>query len=281
MQLKSYKDASKIEERYLPQLATRQAECWWAKPFDEYRICQNTSCKAIFSTQEVLWDVLKIRAPESSCIDFRCTECWDETKEVYQQEEFIELMKEYFLWEVSWLLVLDESDQVEGFWVISKTNISSLMRLELNTRPGSYEINETIKKISQTLYEDENCEDEEIICFHQIYISPIVRNSDLSYQAFKNLFEINKDEYKDIPLIWESKYDNKFYPILRSMGVENITHDKYGYILQTLSKYSHILDFLETHNGYQDFLSGMIKYKKEARDILKKHPEFKKRKFYK
>ena len=281
MQLKTYKNASNIEEKYLSDLAQRQAECWWAKPFEEYKICKNENCRALFSIEEVLWNVMEIRNPQSSEVDFRCTECWDETEEIYEKEKFIMLMKEYFLWKVSWLLVIDEKDSVEGFGFVTKTNIRELMEFEFNTRPSSYNIEESIKKLWEILYEDEHSENQEIICFNQIYLSPLVRSSKLSYEAFKTLFEINKDEYWDIPLVWDTRYDNKFYPIIRSIWAENLLHDKHWYSLQILSKYWYILDFLYQHNGYQDFLWEMIKFKKEARTILKKYPELTGRKFYK
>ena len=253
MQLQTYKNASNIEEKYLPELAERQAECWWAKPFEEYRICSNDDCKALFSIEEVLWNLIEIRSLQSSQKDFKCTECWDETEEIYERERFISLIQEYFLWEVSAILIIDDQDSVEWFWVISKTTIRWVMEMEFNTRPRSYEIEETIKKLWRILYDDENAENKDVICFHQIYLSPLIRNSKLSYEALKRLFEINKENYKDIPLVWETRYDNKFYSILRSMWVKNLTDDKYWYILQTLPKYSGILEFLDTHSWYQDF----------------------------
>jgi len=190
-------------------------------------------------------------------------------------------MKEYFLWEVSAILITDDQDSVEWFWVISKTTIRWVMELEFNTRPESYETDKTIKKLWKILYEDDNAEDKDVICFHQIYLSPLIRNSELSYTALKELFEINKEDYKDIPLVWETRYDNKFYSILRSMGVENLTDDRYWYVIQTLSKYSKILQFLDTYSWYQDFIWEMIKFKRESRSILTRNPELSGRKFYK
>ncbi len=280
MQIKSYQDASKIENKYLPQLAERQAECWWAKPFDEYRICKNDSCKAIFSIEEVLWNILEIRNITSWKIDFSCSECTADTKEMYPKEKFIDMMKQYFLWEVSWVLVVDESDTVEWFWFTSKTTIRSLMEFEFNTRPSSYHIEDTIKKMWEALYGSEDVDQGEVICFHQIYLSPLIRESKLSYSVLKALLEIHRDDYRDIPIVWESKYDNKFYPILRSMGVQNLASDKYWYVIQTLARYSDMLDFLDIHSGYQDFLWDMIRYKKDSRRILKDSPELTKRKFY-
>jgi len=61
MKIKIYKNASEVEEKYLPDLADRQAECWWAKPFEEYKICKNNNCKALFSIEEVLWNLMEIR----------------------------------------------------------------------------------------------------------------------------------------------------------------------------------------------------------------------------
>ena len=281
MQLQTYKNASNIEEKYLSDLAQRQAECWWSKPFEEYKICKNDNCRALFSIEEVLWNLMEIRNPQSSEVDFRCTECWDETEEIYEKEKFISLMKEYFLWEISAILITDDQDSVEWFWVISKTTIRWVMELEFNTRPGSYEIEETIKKLWKILYDDENAENEDVICFHQIYLSPLIRNSQLSYAALKELFEINRQDYSNIPTIWEAKYDNKFYPISRSIWFQDFIHDEYGYIMQHISHYSDVLDFLDSHSWYQDFLWDMIKFKKEARSILKKYPGWSGRKFYK
>ena len=282
MEIKTYKNASKIEERYISDLALRQAECWWAKPFEEYRICNNRWCRAIFSTQEVLWDIMKIREIESSwSISFCCKECWDNTQEIYKKEEYIETMRAYLLWQVSALLLVDDNDVVEWFGVISKTTIRGVAELEFNTRPGSYEIEETIKKIWKVLYDDKNAEDKDVICFHQIYLSPLIRNADLSYQSLKALFEINREDYAETPTIWEAKYDNKFYPISRSIGFENIAHDAYWYVIQSIPNYSDVLNFLDLHEWYQGFLWEMIRFKRESRNILRKYPDITSRKFYK
>ena len=273
MQIKSYQDASDIEERYLHGLANSQAECWWAKPFDEYRICTNENCKTLFSIEEVLWDILNIRKSELRNSHFSCTQCNSETEEIYETQYFISEMKKYFLWEVSAVLIIDESDNIEGFWVLSKTTIKGVTEFEFNTRVWSYDQDQIIIDISKALYWVENAENEDIICFHQIYLSPLIRNSQLSYEALKSLFEINEERYKEIPLIWEPRYDNRFYPILRSIGWENLTHDKYWYVIQYLEKYGDMLEFLNTHDWYQSFLWNMIKYKRESKSILKEYPE--------
>ena len=280
MQIQSYKRAADIEEKYLPQLAKRQAECWWAKPFEEYLICVNKKCRAIFSSQEVLWDVMRVRHTPTQQINFCCTECWDTTQEIYNPHKFIKIMKEYFLWAVSSILVTDESDQVEWFGFVTKTTIRSLMEREFNTRPHSYDIEGAIKALWKKLYSSENSEHKNVICFNQIYLSPVVRSSKLSYEVFQKLFEINKDEYANIPLVWDTRYDNDFYPIIRSIWAEDILEDKYGYALQSLTRYWNVLDFLEKHNWFSDFIGSMIKYKKQAREILKNNPNFTQRKFY-
>jgi len=281
MQIELYRSGEIIKKEDIWILADRQAECWWAKPFNEYRICTNTDCKAVFPIEEVLWDILNIRDSGLRKTSFNCTECSSETEEIYEKEYIIQAIKEYFLWEVNLLLIKDKQSSIEWFWVTSKTTIRSLMEVEFNTRIGSYETEEIIKKLGHILYGDENAEDKDVICFHQIYLSPLIRSSELSYTALKTLFEMNRNEYKDIPTVWETRYDCKFYPISRSIWFENLEHDKHWYVIQHIPAYSDVLDFLDSHSGYQSFLWDMIKYKKESKKILKENPELVGRRFYK
>jgi hypothetical protein len=86
----------------------------------------------------------------------------------------------------------------------------------------------------------------------QIFVSENFRWKNIAYEMLKKLFELNKNEYKDLPIILETNFLSRFYAISRSMWFEDIDTDKYGYVIQWAKKYSNISDFLDTNNSFSD-----------------------------
>jgi len=280
MQIKKYKDASKIPEKYLKSLISSEIECWGAEPFDEYKICVSESCKRIHSIEEVHGDIENFRKNKESWDDFLCRECNSKTENIYDKNNFWEVIKEYIKWQVSAVLLLSEEDRVEWFWIISKTNLESLMDNEFNTRPNSYPKEETIKKLSKTIFWREDATLEDVICFHQIYVSPEFRDANISLKLLRELFFINP-EYKKIPVVGETRYDINFYTILRVMWSENICNDKYWYVLQYISRYKKMYEFLSENIWFKKVISIMKKFRIDSKNILKENPSFLDAKFYK
>jgi len=279
LEIKSYKDASLIPEEYLPSLVDSEIECWWSRPFDEYKKCDD--CGAIFSIEDVYGSLEEFRKGRDDWTDFNCLVCSCSTNFIYEKKAFLELLQDYIKKDVSAVLLVTAEQKVEGFWVLLKTTVWWLVENEFATRPGSYDKDLLKDKLSNELFWISDAYHKEIICLHQIYISPYFRHWDISFNIMKELFYLNK-EYLDFPVIWEAKYDNRFYPISRSMWFSNLLDDKYWYIVQIIQKYWLVLDFLQEINWYSDkkLISNLFKYKKESLRILKQKKKTLNTKFY-
>jgi hypothetical protein len=59
MKIEVYKNTSTILEKLLPSLIDAQIECWGSKPFDEYKICENEECRALFSIEDIHGSIKK------------------------------------------------------------------------------------------------------------------------------------------------------------------------------------------------------------------------------
>jgi hypothetical protein len=80
----------------------------------------------------------------------------------------------------------------------------------------------------------------------------------------------------------ETRYDSRLYPISRLLWFEDISTDKYWYVIQYLPKFSKILDFFSKNNTFfnPDLLSKKQYFKWYAMSILCENPKFLDRKFY-
>lgn len=278
MNIEFYKHAKDIPETYLTALVNAEIECWGSSPFSEYRICND--CSAIFSIEEVHWNFKNFKLSKSS-EDFECTECFCSTRLFYEKEIFIKQIKEYIKQNVSATLLIWEKKNIWGFWVTTTKDVEDLLDLELNTRVWSYNKEKVLSKISEEVFNLDNCSEEEISCLHQIYLSPDFRNWNLAFLVLKNMFP-PLEWNKNLPIITETRYDSKFYSISRAMWFTDLIADKYGYVIQYIKHYSEILDFFNNHDSFFDqrISNKRENYKKTALTILAKHSEFKKRKFY-
>lgn len=280
MQVLDYKDSSNIEEKYINSLFERQVECWWSEPFGEYKVCTNEKCSAVFSLEKVCWNISNLRN-WNIWNYFFCTECDSQTEFIYSNHEFLQIMKEYVKWQVSSILLIDDSDIVEWFWVVKKTTLEWLLNVEFATRPNSYDYEKVLEQISLSLFGKKDASFEEVICLHQIFVSDLYRWWNMSFDILKKLILLN-EEYKNIPVILETRFDSKFYPISRSIWFENISNDKYWYVIQSIWSYKQLIDFFTKNQSFysENNLLTILETKEEAKAILSQNGSFSWQKFY-
>lgn len=283
MKILSYKKASDIEEKYLSSLVDSEIECWWQKPFDEYKICKNPECKAVYSIEDIYENLRNYRNRVDNTIseNFRCLDCDSKTEFIYEKNEFVEIIKEYIKWEVSRVLLIDELEKVEGFWVLSKDSLENIIYKIFDSRPWSWDKEKAILEVSKKIFWNNNSRNEEFICSHQIYISPFAREWNIAVDLLRELFSLN-ESFRWLPIIGETRYDSKFYPITRIMWYQDILNDKYGTVLQASSSYDFVLNLFKSIQSFYDktIFKEILNYKRESSIILKENINFSKQKFY-
>ncbi len=265
LEYKRFIDAAQIPESYMQQLFNLEVQVWWQEPFWEYKICDNEECRRIFSIKQVHW--LSHEHDISRWDTFCCSECSSSTSYLYKSEEFYALMHEYVKNNVSMILLVWEGDVVEWFWILSQWTIGSVANFEFQTRPWWLLWEEIVENLSQRLFEKPDAGDEPIVCFHQIYLSEHVRDAAMSYKLLQELFFLVADVYQDLPVVWETLYNGRFYPVSRSLWFQDSVHDKYWYVIQYIEKYSDILRFLWENDGFQDFQKDLVRYRRHWKAI--------------
>lgn len=280
MKILSYKKASDIEEKYLSSLVDSEIECWWQKPFDEYKICTNPECKAVFAIEDVYKNLQNYRNRVDNTIseNFKCLDCDYKTEFIYEKNEFLEIIKEYIKWEVSRVLLIDESEKVEWFWVLSKDSLENIINYEFATRPNSYDKNKLLKKLSQKLFWFKYSWNEKVALLHQIYVRNIYRWMWFWKEILKNILK-NKWEEK-IPVILETRYDSEFFSMTKSMWFNDLINDKYWYVVQYISWNNNSFQFSKISNLFQSISDKFWFYKKESLKILLSNEKFSFRKYY-
>lgn len=223
MEIKTYKKASEIEEKYLSSLVDSEIECWWSRPFDEYKICSNSECRALYSIEDIYENIKNYRNRLDDILshNHKCEICDYETEFVYEKEKFLEMIKEYVKWEVSLVLLID-NEKVEWFWVLSKDSLENIMNFEFATRPNSYDTKYIYEKLDSNL---------EFNLIHQIFISEKYRwfwYFKLLFNQLLNFCNLNS------PIILETMYNSKFYSIIKSLDWINILSDRYWYVVMYL-----------------------------------------------
>lgn len=284
MRLETYPEAKKMPEKYLSSFVDAEIECWWSEPFSEFRICKNNLCKAVFSIEDVYWNIEEFQKRRELWIldnNFCCEECWDETEYIYEKEEFIELSKEYVKNDVSIILGLSNKKEVNWFWVISSTNVDSLLNVELNTRIWSYNKKLLLKNISESIFWIDDASEEKLLCLLHVYLAPYWREKNLCFELLKSMFLMKESEINK-PIIMETRYDSRLYPISRLLGFQDLISDKYGYVVQYLDRFSSIINFFKANNTFfkPDLIWRKQLYKWVAMSIIAKNPIFVNRKFY-
>lgn len=241
MEIFSYKEAKNIPDVFLPSLVKSEIECWWSEPFSEYKICNE--CSAIFSLEEVHGSLNNFRNNITSGDDFNCLECSWKTRYIYKTDEFFDLVKNYIKWDVSAILLVTPEQNVEWFGVLSKTTLRGVIENEFATRPWSYDKERLFVILSKELFGEESFSDEELICLHQIYISPDFRWIYKPFDVLKNMFLLREDDWS-LPVVMETRYDSRFFPITKKMWFRDLVDDKYWYVVQYISNYLKLLNFL-------------------------------------
>lgn len=281
MEIISYKNTSDIPEKYLPSLVDAQIECWWAKPFDEYMICSDENCKAVYSIEDVFWSYEDFKKYNTNTsIDFNC-KCWCDTELMYPKEDFYEVLIEYFKWEVITTLLLD-NDTVKWFWVLRKTSLNDILYNKLDYRPDSYNKDVLCNLLLEKSKEINCILDKEFIYSDQIYVSPSSRKWNISYEVIKTPFQIIKKLYWELPIVGETRYASKFYPISRAMWYEDLLSDKYWNVFQFSDSIDKVLNFFEMYKSFWDksLIKKIIKYKKYSNYVINNNPNYNSRKFY-
>lgn len=275
-----YPKAEEIPEKYMRQLFEKEIEVWGVEPFWEYKICDNSLCRRVFSIEDIHWEISKIHETKNMWDDFYCLDCSNKTSYMYKSEEFYELMKEYVKWNVSVILLIWDKDTLQGFWVLSQGTIGSVAHWEFQTRWWSYNPKDVIDTLSEKIFSCSDAWDEDIICFHQIHVSDQVRNAAISYKLMQELFFLTGEIYNNLPVVWETRYDSRFYPVSRSIGFEDILDDPHGYVIQSISKYTQVLQFLSDNRWFSDFNKEMLGFKRDAKKVLMEHQNYSGIKYY-
>jgi len=276
-----YPIADDIPEKYMRQLFEKEVEVWGVEPFWEYKLCDNLECRRVFSIEDVHGEISKMHEKIYSWDDFCCRECSSETSYMYKSEEFYDIMKQYVKWNVSAVLLIWDEDTLQGFWVLSQGTIESVAHWEFQTRWWSYNPNDVIQKLSENIFSCNDAKDEDIVCFHQIHVSGRVRDAAISYKLMQELFFLTGEIYNNLPVVWETRYDSRFYPVSRSMWFDDIFDDPHGYVIQSIWKYAEVLQFLSHNTWFSDFNKEMLGFKRNAKKILEKHPDYSGIKYYK
>jgi len=245
------------------QIFDLEVQVWWEKPFWEYKICDSTSCRRVFSIEDVHGAVDAMNS--ASWEDFCCTDCLSETSYMYASEDFYEVMKEYVQWNVSMILLIWDEDTVEWFWILSQWTIESISNYEFQTRPWGLSPENLVSSLSQAIFWVEDASEEDVVCFHQIFVSKQVRDAAISYKLMQELFFLTAEVYSDLPVVWETLLDWRFYPVSRSMWFDDAGVDKYWYVIQYIHKYSSILKFLWENDWFKSFQSRLLHFRKYGR----------------
>lgn len=276
MDILSYKQAKDIPEHLLVSLAKSEVECWWSEPFSEYKICEE--CSAIFSIEEVHWSVKKFRNSETNWDIFECLECSWNTKYMYKINDFFDMIKEYIKWDVSAVLLVTPEKTVEWFAVLTKTTINWIVENEFNTRPNSYNKQELI---SLLLNEYPFIGWQEVICLHQIYINKYFRWNNRAFNVLKKILTIN-ELYYNLPILLETRYDSRFYPITRYLWSQNLIDDKYWYVVQIIKNGLLFIKYLEKvlFEMKEKKLNVFFPFREESKKNIEKNIHFLERKFY-
>lgn len=277
MEILWYKNAIDIPVEYYPSFIDKEIECWWAEPFWEYMKCSNTNCSAIYSIEDIYGSISTYHKNDKWFPKFKC-DCWCKVKLIYPEKIFLSQVQEYIKWQVSAVLVLDNDENIEWFWVISKTTLWWVIRNEFNTRPNSYNKETTIKELSLEIFWEEDLEEKEVICLNHIFLSDIFRWWNTSLELIKKLLLLNT-EYKDIPVVLETRYDSKFYPIISALWFKDLLHDKYWYVIKYTKSYWEFLELILNTNSFRDL--EKTTHKERAKEVLDTNTSFSSRKFYK
>ena len=268
MEIKTYEEARNLPERYIPEISKMQIECWWLSPFWEFLKCDD--CSRIYSIWDVYWSIDEYRNRKDD-ENFPCICCWWNTSQIYPQDEFEELIREYIKWDVSVILWLNQEDIVNWFWVVVWGSLKSILSRELSTRPWSYDYDSIFELLSRIVFWENYSWEENITLLHQLYISNKARWIWARKIIFWEMLRIARQRNKHV--IMETRYDIPMYQISRWIWFQNVANDKYWYVIQH-SEHQAIKSLSDISREEHK------KIKQEALRILSENPEFSNPKFY-
>jgi hypothetical protein len=75
-------------------------------------------------------------------------------------------------------------------------------------------MDETLKALSNNIFNLSDASSKELLCLLHIYISPNSRAQNICFELLKKMFLL-KNSDKELPVIMETRYDSRLYPISR------------------------------------------------------------------
>lgn len=251
--ISSYEDFPK---QYLNDFLYLQRDCWGREPFGEFHICPD--CKRLYSIEEVCW--VENISSYSSVIHI-CNECKCETELMYW-EDFLEVIKDYFQYNVGVILAFSDSWELVWFWVIVKKAIQDILEYEFSTRPKSYPQDLSLA-LSQKAFGDILHIHTEVLLLHHIYVIPQFRSSGLVFLIIQKLLDFFY--WYDWPILLETHLLSKFYPITRYLWFENVWNpDRYWYVAQVSDSLGDIKKSLESIIIWKYISSSLHIFREEA-----------------
>lgn len=273
-----YPDASQIPENFLRQIHWHQVEWWWAEPYDEYKICATPGCWRLYSIDDVRGSLQEDDSEE----DFTCWEenCEGETVFIYNTEAFYNNLIEYIQRNVS-MVLLTNGDELKGFWMLSQWNIKSVAHIEFWGRPNGYTPELIVEKLSQDLFWVTDASEEQITHMFNVIIEPSTLRTHNAFALMQELFFAFAEDLYLYPVVKESHYADRMYPIARAMWFRNVVDNQYWYVIQTVDRYSEILNYFRLHPWFIKMLWDIHHYREEAKSIIEKNNWFIWNKYYK
>ena len=138
--------------------------------------------------------------------------------------------------------------KVEWFGILSKNTALWLIENEFATRPWSYNKQELLRALLDVFSWDNRLLNKKLICLHQIYISPEFRKTYKVFDMLRDMFLLREQD-SHLPVVMETRYDSRFFPITKKIWFNDILSDKYWYVIQYMSKYIDLSNFLLSNQG--------------------------------
>lgn len=265
MKIQRFSHPDDVKNDYWEQLYLLQKQCWGERPFWEFKKC--SECHRVYSVEDVLWEGEKIVEGK----DFSCISCDGETYDMYDRN-FIDEMKKYFKDNVYLILSISWSDEVIGFWIVTKKSISEVVSYDFSSRPNSYDTNKLSQEIAFLAFGNREKVYNDIILLNHIYVIPELRWTTLFFQMFRTMLESFQEDI-DLPSILETRFDSRVYPYLRALGFRDIFEDQYGYIPQIIRNNKVLLQQLISAEKWEKipYLKESLRY---AKKVIQENPQF-------
>ncbi len=241
MELKSYKCAREVPDKYLWSFVDSQIECWWSSPFNQFKICTNLHCLRSYSIDEVCGNIYSYRS-WYIWKEFICPNCNSDTSYIYEKWIHLKIIRNYINSYISITLVILNNNKVEWFWVISKISLHEIIQKDLWIMKWGYDPDYLLQLLSEESGKLHSSMSTNFVYFHHIYISPFLKKWNMSFDVLKKLFLLN-EEYKGLPVILEMKDQTDIYELFLKIWFKNLLDDKQGNNILYLEDYSTVIQY--------------------------------------